>query len=146
MHHRARSISVEGSKTEQAILALLYPERSYWRPKTRADCDLVDRPCPYVACRYNLYLEIGLHGSAVMLTFPGKEPDEVEHSCALDIADRGEIQTKADIAKILGITRERVRQIEARTLAKIRKKHPDFIRWYEPRWQRIFRGCRQGAA
>jgi hypothetical protein len=32
------------------------------RPKTRADCADVPRPCPFVSCRWNLYLDVDNRG------------------------------------------------------------------------------------
>jgi DNA-directed RNA polymerase sigma subunit (sigma70/sigma32) len=40
-------------------------------------------------------------------------------TCALDVADRGGV-TLAEIADLLGITRERARQIDSTALAKLR--------------------------
>jgi len=28
------------------------------RPKTRADCEGGHRPCPYVSCKYNLFVDV----------------------------------------------------------------------------------------
>ena len=56
---RAKTIAMKRlTKEELRIGALLYPERSYWRPKTRGDCANVARPCPYVSCKYHLYIDV----------------------------------------------------------------------------------------
>jgi hypothetical protein len=69
---------------------------------TRGDCEGGPRPCPHQTCRY--HLEVGL-----------------PESCCLDVADRGS-QTLEQVGEILGITRERVRQIEERALLGARQR------------------------
>jgi hypothetical protein len=109
-----RSLSARDIK----IGALLYPERGYWRPQQRADCIDAGRPCPYVGCKYNLYLSVKDNGS-LTLTHPGQEVWDARHSCALDLADEGGL-SQADVSRVLGVTRERVRQIEEAALEKAR--------------------------
>jgi len=45
-------------------------------------------------------------------------------TCALDVADRGGI-TLEEVGAILNLTRERIRQVEVRGLAKIRDLSDD---------------------
>ena len=99
--------------------ALLYPERNYWRPRTRADCADVPRPCPYVGCRHNLYCDVTEPAGSLKVYWPGVEPGDVRHSCALDLAECGEM-TLDDIGKVFGLTREQIRLDEERALAKLR--------------------------
>jgi DNA-directed RNA polymerase sigma subunit (sigma70/sigma32) len=51
-------------------------------------------------------------------TFPGTEPGDMVESCALDVADRGE-HTLNEVGEMLGVSRERVRQIEEQALRKL---------------------------
>lgn len=81
-------------------------------PKTRGDCANIPRPCPFTRCRHNLYSE---HRDVELEDVPPAR------SCALDIADGGE-STLEDIAQVFGLTRERVRQIEAKALKQIRER------------------------
>lgn len=67
----------------------LEPDHDYWRPKTRADCSQVPRPCPYVSCKYNLYLDVEKDGS-IVLNHPNIEPHEMKRSCLLDILEETE--------------------------------------------------------
>ena len=107
-----------------------------WRPRTRSDCADVPRPCPYVGCRYHLYLKEGnAQGKAAgaYTTSPaidGAEIEDLEHSCALDLADenQGVGLTLEKVGDVLGVTRERVRQIERVACAKIAdgRKFSDF--------------------
>ena len=92
------------------------------RPRTRADCEGGERPCPWVSCKYHLYLEV-LSSGGVKLIFPDLEVWELTESCALDVADRapGEGVTLEQTGEILNITRERVRQIEKKGIAKLKR-------------------------
>lgn len=87
-------------------------------PKTRGDCAGVARPCPFVSCRHNLFLEARSNGS-LRLLFPDLEPDEMNESCALDVADRGGLPDHR-VAANMNIVRERARQLEESALVKIR--------------------------
>lgn len=89
----------------------------YPRPRTRGECACVPRPCPYVACRWHLYLDAQRSGN-VRLNFPDREPSELHESCALDIADRGGV-TLDDVGRALNITREATRLIERAALLKL---------------------------
>lgn len=84
------------------------------RPRTRGECP-AERPCPYVGCRHHLFLEVQPSGN-LHLAFPGREPGELRESCALDVADRCGASLE-EVGAALGLTRERVRQIEAKALA-----------------------------
>lgn len=98
-------------------------------PKTRAECRDMPRPCPHVSCRYHLYLDVDRHGNLIM-NFPGREPDELMESCALDSIDRasGE-QTLHEVGVLTGRTREGVRVAEAKALrplaARLRASETD---------------------
>ena len=93
-------------------------DEPYERPRTRADCARIPRPCPYVACKYSLYLDVSETGS-IILNFPHLEPGQMpaEQSCALDLADRGAM-TLEDIAVVTNLTRERIRQVELKALTR----------------------------
>jgi hypothetical protein len=91
------------------------------RPQRRGDClnggPNAQRPCPYVGCSMHLYLDV-LENGAIRYNFPGKEVDELEETCALDVAvggatdtDEGDGVTLERIGKHMNVTRERVRQL-----------------------------------
>lgn len=109
------------SQEELQIAALLYPERSYWRPKTRGDCQNVDRPCGYTTCRFNMYLDTNEKGS-IIFNFPDVEPWDMDpkRSCALDMADHP--RTLEEVGEAFNVTRERIRQIERIALLKFFQK------------------------
>ena len=71
-------------------------------PRTRGDClpggVNEARPCPWSRCQWNL--------------------DSDGESCVLDVADQGGLALDA-VGEILGLSRERVRQIESVALRKM---------------------------
>lgn len=106
---RVRAVPMR--KMTDPVETFLYPERDFPRPKTRADCEGVPRPCPYVGCRHHLYMDVTEAGS-IRVMMDG-EVWEMAESCALDLADRyPDGLTLEEVGDILGLTRERVRQIE----------------------------------
>jgi hypothetical protein len=108
------------TKEELRIGALLYPERTYWRPKSRGECANVARPCPYVSCKFHLYLDVNPNTGSIKVNFPEREVWELKASCALDVSKQGGI-TLEEVGEILNLTRERIRQVEVRGLLKLRE-------------------------
>lgn len=109
--------------------------------RTREGCSSQARPCLWVSCKYHLVLDINpatgsIHlntGARSRRTLPvwqrlGTEEWleraadavlDMPETCALDVAERGGASLE-EIAALLGITRERARQIEVEALAKLR--------------------------
>jgi hypothetical protein len=100
---------------------LLYPPVDVPRPKTRAECRGEARPCPWVACKHHLYLDINPETGSIKINFPDLEPWEMQHTCALDVADQGGL-TLEEIGAITNLTRERIRQLEVRGLVKLKTR------------------------
>ncbi|HTM44046.1 MAG TPA: sigma factor-like helix-turn-helix DNA-binding protein [Polyangiaceae bacterium] len=116
---RARTISVKRmTKRELEVGRLLYPEEEYGKPRARAECLDGPRPCPYVSCKHHLYIDVSPKTGAIKLNFPDLEVWEMGESCALDVADRGGT-TLEDVGAIMNLTRERIRQVEVKALAKL---------------------------
>lgn len=119
---RAKTVSVKRmTKRELELGRLLYPkneELGLNKPRTRAGCDDVPRPCPFVSCRHHLYLDVSARTGAIKLNFPDLEPDQLppDASCALDVADRNGA-TLEEVGAIMNLTRERIRQVEVKGLA-----------------------------
>lgn len=90
------------------------------RPQTRGECAQGPRPCPWVSCRFSLYLDSTPSGN-FKLNFPDLEPWELKPSCALDVADAGGVTLEA-VAAALNVTREMVRQIEVSALRKFARR------------------------
>ncbi len=107
------------AKRELALGRLLYPETDHERPKTRADCANVSRPCPFVSCSHHLYLDVSPRTGAIKLNFPDLEVEDMKESCALDIADRGGA-TLEKVGALMNLTRERIRQLGESALLQIR--------------------------
>ncbi len=129
-----RNVSKRKLEEGRVHLALLVGEGidlDAERPKTRGDCLGGARPCPWVGCRYNLFLDRGTAGG-VKFNFPDLEPEEVDpaRSCALDVADQGG-GTLEDVALTMNLTRERVRQIEMPAIEAL-KTAPGFLSEFAP--------------
>jgi len=116
---RAKTISVKRmTKRELEIGRMLFPETDYWKPRNRVDCSNAPRPCPYISCKHHLFIDVSPRTGAIKLNFPDLEVWEMTESCALDIADRGGT-TLEDVGAIMNLTRERIRQLEVKALAKL---------------------------
>lgn len=120
---RGRTISIKRlSKREIERGRLENPPSEHARPRTRAEClqgEHAARPCPFVSCKHHLYLDVSPRSGAYRLNFPHLEVWELPETCALDVADRGGI-TLEEVGVITNLTRERVRQVETKSLAKIK--------------------------
>jgi hypothetical protein len=103
--------------------ALMYPPVDIPRPNSRAECREEMRPCPWVACKHHLYLDINPETGSIKINFPDLEPWELKHTCALDVAERGGI-TLEEVGEIMNLTRERIRQVEVRGLLKLKMGSP----------------------
>jgi hypothetical protein len=99
--------------SEPVRLPLLYEERPP-APRTRRDClpggVNEARPCPWTGCRHNIV-----------------EAGPTQATCSLDIADEGGI-TLEEVGVLMGVTRERIRQIEATALRKIQARDRNFAK------------------
>jgi DNA-directed RNA polymerase sigma subunit (sigma70/sigma32) len=116
---RARTISIRRlSKAELNRGKELYPETDYWKPRNRAECKDMERPCPFVSCKYHLYIDVHPVRGSIKLNFPDLEIWEMTETCALDVADRGGI-TLEEVGEIMNLTRERVRQVETAGLGRL---------------------------
>lgn len=128
------------------------------RPRTRGECANGPRPCPWVSCRYHLLLEVKppsvdeygrSHGGTIRLPVlgsklhPGAGPLAVDEfteaatacleamaeTCTLDVADSGGT-ILAEVGELLGVTRERARQLEEKALRSMRRAvrlFPDLV-------------------
>lgn len=69
------------------------------------------RPCPQTECRHHIQ-PVGLDESPI---------------CSLDVAEVGP-QTLETVGALFGVTRERIRQIEASAVSKLKKALPKALR------------------
>lgn len=94
-------------------------------PDRREDCSKIPRPCPYVSCKYNTYLDISKDGVILISNKGNKEPWGVapESSCVLDIVeDYPNGMSNQSIADILNVSRETVRLTVMDCLSRIRQE------------------------
>ena len=110
-----KRLSAQEREETEAILE----EVDSQRPRSREECRRADRPCPFVSCKYHLFLDVNPHTGSIKLNFPDLEVWELSETCALDVADRGGI-TLEEVGELLNLTRERIRQVEAAGLDKLR--------------------------
>lgn len=96
------------------------------RPKSRGDCADGPRPCPWVSCKFHLYLDVNPETGSIKLNFPDLEVWEMADTCALDVADRGGI-TLEEVGEILNLTRERIRQVEVLGLSKLTDEYSGIL-------------------
>lgn len=104
------------------------------KPRNRTECANIPRPCPYVSCRYHLYLDV-FEGGVLKINH-GEEFDDdttvienlkrMPYSCSLDAADQGEMELD-QIADSFNLTRERIRQILETGFRKIRDNVGDEV-------------------
>lgn len=113
---RRRRLAGEMDPEEEELLKTIDAQR----PKTRADCMNGPRPCLFVSCKHNLYLDVNPETGSIKLNFPDKEIWELQYTCALDVAEKGGI-TLEEVGEIMNLTRERIRQVETRGLMKLRE-------------------------
>lgn len=119
---RLRPKTIAGKRLTRAEIQegiALLDDLWYERPKTRSECVDGIRPCPFVSCKYHLYLDVKDDTQSIKLNFPHLEVWEMEHSCALDVSEQGGL-TLEEVGHILNLTRERVRQVEVGGLERLK--------------------------
>jgi hypothetical protein len=121
---RARSLGRAEQAPADEVVALRLlndAEEPYERPKTRADCEQIVRPCPFVGCKHHLYLDVTQDNGNIRINFPDREPHQMppDGSCALDVAEQGGVTLSA-AGDLVNLTRERIRQVEVEALRKLR--------------------------
>jgi hypothetical protein len=108
---RKKTIGIRTGIKELRRLALIEePVDDVARPRTRGECEQGVRPCPFVSCRYHLFLDVTRAGG-LTLNFPDLEPEQLVESCALDVALHGGEKLE-NVGLVMNVTRERVRQLE----------------------------------
>ncbi len=124
---RKRTIATKRiTREDLRVGAIMYPPVDVERPRTRGDClpggCNEERPCPWVACKHHLYLDVNPETGSITLNFPWLEPWDMSASCAIDEAENGGL-TLEEVGERMNLTRERARQIEVRGLVSIKRDH-----------------------
>jgi hypothetical protein len=88
------------------------------RPKRREDCAAAIRPCPWGGCEFNLAVDISRRNGTMQIV---GDPELMSETCVLDVVDRGGA-TLEEVGAIYGVTRERMRQVEAGAAAKLKER------------------------
>ncbi|MBS1124927.1 MAG: hypothetical protein H6Q90_7155 [Deltaproteobacteria bacterium] len=121
---RSKTIAMKRlTREELRVGAAMYPPVDIARPTNRSECREDMRPCPWVACKHHLYLDINPETGSIKINFPDLEPWELKNTCALDVAEKGGI-TLEEVGEIMNLTRERIRQVEVRGLLKLKMGSP----------------------
>lgn len=107
------SVAVREARAEAVALEL---EATELPPRTRGECEHGPRPCPWVRCRYHLGIDVSASGG-IRIPHSG-DPIALRETCALDVAARGG-RTLEEVGELVGLTRERVRQIESAAMDKL---------------------------
>ena len=118
---KGRSLTIPPTRLTRQEIAegiALAEDMDYRRPQTRAECANGVRPCPYVACKHHLYLDVNPLTGSIKINFPDVEVWEMAETCALDVAERGG-QTLEEVGAIMNLTRERIRQVECLGFEKL---------------------------
>src|SRR5215831_5555094 len=63
---RRRRLSGEVDPEEKELIGFIEDSR----PKTRAECVNGPRPCQFVSCKHNLYLDVNPETGSIKLNFP----------------------------------------------------------------------------
>jgi hypothetical protein len=124
---RAKRLTAEERAEVREIEASL-AEVIALRPVVRGDCQGGERPCAFVSCRWHLYLDVSPSTHSIKVNFPHLEVWEMPETCALDVADRAG-KTLEDVGEVANLTRERIRQLEDETLARLRESFPGLYRY-----------------
>jgi hypothetical protein len=92
------------------------------RPKKFSECKR--GPCPWVGCRFHLFLEVNEETGFIKLNHPNLQPEDLKEPCALRVQRKvqktGEETSLKRVARLLNVTDERVRQIENTAIEKLK--------------------------
>lgn len=98
------------------------------KPKTRADCPPANEPCPYLNCRYHLWVDVTRKGEVRESRVFG----DLEHTCALNEVDKvgSDKSTLETVSQAMHCSRQRIDQLVQEALKKARRQVSPDWRWY----------------
>src|SRR5450432_1943513 len=80
------------------------------RPRRVGECPPTNIPCPWVGCRFHLFLEVDDLTHAVKSTHPGLDYDQIPETCSLRLAAGApEGMTLEAIGRYMNVTLESIR-------------------------------------
>lgn len=91
-------------------------------PQTSDGCrEFKGGPCPYASCRRHLKFDVDPDTGRLIDNFPGVEIEDMKHTCALTVAERGRHKLKT-IGRMLGVGMSRAQQVEDEALRRLARK------------------------
>lgn len=89
-------------------------------PKIRGHCENGPRPCPWILCKYHLYLDVAIESRSNGDHF-GKTLTEIPETCALDLANGNGMEWE-EIGEVLGTTGQTAANIGKLALNSLKDK------------------------
>ena len=108
---RGRTIPIKKMSKELLKLGKIVYWQAHRRPSSWAECKEIGSRCPFVGCKYHLYLDVNESTGSIKLNFPDVEVWEMSETCTLNVAKRSGL-TLEEVGALMNLTRERVRQVE----------------------------------
>lgn len=120
----ARPRPPDGPVTAQDLLDL---NTAKVEARVAGHCEGVPRPCPFVSCKHNLYLDVEPGTGEVRFNFPLLEPEDMppEASCAIDVARSG-ARDDAAVAELLNVGEAVVERVVRVNGPKLREALSEF--------------------
>lgn len=116
LYHRA----MEAEARRLARKGAVPPPAVHERPTKRGECRDIPRPCPYVGCRYHLFLTVTDTGS---IDLPYGEDvaalESMKETCALDVAERPGGVDPLELAGHFQVTNTAINNAVAMSLGKL---------------------------
>lgn len=91
------------------------------RPRVYADCADHQGPCPWVACRHNIFLDVNPRTGKISFRYPNVELEDLGETCSLRLAALGS-RGVSEVSKILNVAQPIVSMTFAAALAKLRPR------------------------
>lgn len=87
-------------------------------PQARADCRGGPRPCPFVSCKFHLFLLVDPKKSTVSHRVEAADIWEMPFTCALDIAEMGGGEFRR-VSRVLNLSEEYTLALHNAAVGKI---------------------------
>ena len=92
-------------------------------PLTRAECPAATEPCGHVLCRHHLWVDDRRTCTGSPRSVQSQAWGDPRQTCSLRVAELGP-QTMEIVGVVLGLSRERVRQLEVAAIEQVRERDP----------------------